>query len=177
MAMTEYRAVSSEIRAKGQRLEGYAALFNVEARIDGRFTEWIAPGAFSSSLRAGSDILALVDHDPSRVLARTRSGTLRLHEDDLGLAFDLDVPDTQAGRDVLALAVRGDVGGMSFGFSAADDYRDGDRRELRQIDLAEISVVLAFPAYEGTTVDARSKIPADAVPYVCRTRSATDDGG
>ena len=159
--MIEHRASPSEIRASGRRLDGYAAVFGVEARIGDTLTESIAPGAFAGTLRAGNDVLALVDHDPSRVLARTRSGTLRLSEDSRGLAFDLDVPDTQAGRDVLALAARGDIGGMSFGFTAMDEHRDGNHRELRAVDLREISVVLAFPAYDGTSVDARS-LRADA---------------
>ena len=146
-----------EIRKKGRRLEGHAALFDTEARIGADLIETIAPGAFSTTLSERSDILALVDHDPSRVLARTRSGTLRLSEDAKGLAFDLDVPDTQAGRDVLALAERGDLGGMSFGFTARDEAIDGNRRELRAVDLFEISIVAAFPAYDGTTVTARAK--------------------
>jgi len=45
---------------------------------------------------------------------------------------------------------------MSFGFTAIDENRDGDRRELRVVDLIEISVVLAWPAYDGTVVNARS---------------------
>ena len=51
-------------------------------------------------------------HDPSRLLARTKSGTLRLEEDSKGLRFELDLPDTTEGRDLLALAERGDIGGM-----------------------------------------------------------------
>jgi HK97 family phage prohead protease len=153
----EKRFQTIELRAKGRRLEGYAALFSSEARIGGGLVETIAPGAFGSTLRSNPDILALVDHDPARVLARTRSGTLRLSEDSKGLGFDLDVPDTQAGRDVLALAERGDLGGMSFGFNARNDHIEGHRRELRAIDLFEISGVSAFPAYEGTVIDARSQ--------------------
>jgi uncharacterized protein len=153
----ERRALPAEIRARGRRLEGYAATFGTPAGIGGRFTETIAPGAFAGSLRASPDILALVDHDPGRVLGRTRSKTLRLAEDGKGLAFDLDLPDTQAGRDVLALAERGDLGGMSFGFTAIDEARDGDRRELRAVQLHEISVVLAWPAYDGTLIQARSQ--------------------
>lgn len=157
--MNERRSlqVHAEVRAKDRTLTGYAATFGTEARIGGAFTETIAPGAFAGSLRAGRDVLALVDHDPGRVLARTRSGTLRLSEDSRGLHFDLDVPDTQAGRDVLALAQRGDIGGMSFGFTALDEALEGDRRELRAVDLHEISVVLAWPAYDGTVVSARSR--------------------
>jgi len=153
----ERRAVAHEVRVKGRRLTGYAATFGTPAEIGGRFTETIAPGAFGASLRAGADVLALVDHDTARVLGRTCSGSLRLSEDDHGLAFEIDVPDTQAGRDVLALAERGDLGGMSFGFSAVDEHIDGDRRELRSVELHEISVVLAWPAYDGTEVQARAK--------------------
>lgn len=151
----ERRAAPTEVRAKGRKLEGYAALFNTEARI-GSMVETIRAGAFAGSL--SRDVLALVDHDASRVLGRTKSGTLRISEDTRGLAFDLDLPDTQAARDVLALAERGDLGGMSFGFSVPDggDHWNGDRRELRKVNLFEISVVSAWPAYDGTVVNARS---------------------
>jgi HK97 family phage prohead protease len=154
----ERRALAAELRTKGRRLEGYAATFGAEARILD-YTETIAPGAFTKSLAERDDILALVDHDSGRVLARTRSGTLRLAEDSKGLAFDLDVPDTTAGRDVLALAERGDLGGMSFAFTVrkGGEEWDGDRRELRSVDLREISVVQSWPAYDGTVVQARKR--------------------
>lgn len=155
---TERRSALIEVRAAGRKLEGYAAIFGAEARI-GSFVETIAPGAFAASLADGGDKLALVDHDPARLLARTRSGTLRLAEDSRGLAFDLDVPDTQAGRDVLALAQRGDVGGMSFGFVVrkGGEAWSGERRSLLAVDLREISVVQAWPAYPDTTIATRSR--------------------
>ena len=146
----------AELRAKGRRLEGHAALFGTVAQIGGGMDETIAPGAFANSLKTRRDILALVDHDPTRVLARTRSGTLRLAEDSQGLAFDLDLPDTQAARDVLSLAERGDLGGMSFGFTATRDDVLGNTRTLHAVELFEISVVAAWPAYDGTTVQARA---------------------
>jgi HK97 family phage prohead protease len=157
------RRAAAEIRAAaGRRLEGYVATFGAEARI-GQFTETITPGAFSASLAAGRDVLALVDHDPGRLLARTGSGTLRLAEDSRGLAFDLDVPDTSLGRDILALAERRDLGGMSFGFkAAAEAWPARDRRELRAVNLIEVSVVLAFPAYGQTSIAARS-LPDDTL--------------
>lgn len=153
----ERRALAVEVRTKGRRLEGYAALFGVEARIADDFDEVIMPGAFGISLKGGKDIVALVDHDVGRVLARTKSGTLRLGEDSKGLHFNIDVPDTSAGRDVLALAERGDLGGASFGFVPIDERWEDDRRELRSIDLREVSIVSSWPAYEGTTVQARSR--------------------
>lgn len=171
----ETRSSTLEIRAQGRRLEGYAALFGTEARI-GSFRETIRAGAFAKSLDEKRDVLALVDHDPSRVLARTRSGTLRLTQDTRGLGFSLDVPDTQAGRDVLALAERGDLGGMSFGFQVppGGDVWKGEARELIAVDLFEVSVVQAFPAYDGTTVDARARVTVAPMPLaVARFRLAT----
>lgn len=152
----ERRAFGAEVRAKGRRLEGYAATFGQEARI-GNFIETIQAGAFADSLAERADILALVDHDVGRILARTRSKTLRLAEDSRGLAFDLDVPPTTVGSDVLALAERGDLGGMSFAFSVKRDKWDGERRTLEAVDLREVSVVSAWPAYDGTIVQARAR--------------------
>lgn len=157
----EVRAVV-ELRRSGRSLAGYAATFGTEARI-ANFSEVIRAGAFASSLSKRSDILALVDHDPTRVLGRTKTGTLELREDDKGLAFSLDVPDTQAGNDVLALAERGDLGGMSFGFTPTDEHWEGRRRELRAVDLREVSVVAAWPAYENTSVAARFALPRVAL--------------
>lgn len=159
----EKRAVL-ELRARDRKLEGYAAKFNIEARLED-FVERVAPGAFAASLQSGRDVVALVDHDTSKILARTRSGSLRLSEDSTGLAFDLSVPGTQPGRDVLELAERGDLGGMSFAFLVPEggETWDGNLRTLTAIDLFEISVVSAWPAYGGTTVAARARAPRLAV--------------
>jgi HK97 family phage prohead protease len=151
------RRIAAEYRAAGRRLEGHAAVFGEAARIGG-FSETIQPGAFSRSLAKGGDILALVDHDAGRLLGRTSSGTLRLAEDRRGLAFELDVPDTALGRDLLVLAERRDLGGMSFSFIAKrDTWPAADRRVLHDVDLLEVSIVQAHPAYAGTSVAARSR--------------------
>lgn len=151
----ERRAAALEVRASGRRLEGYAATFGAVAEL-GRVRETIAPGAFRASL--GGDILALLDHDAGKVLGRTRSGTLRLSEDSRGLHFALELPHTQPGRDVLALAERHDLGGMSFGFTvpAGGESWQGEQRTLTAIRLHEISVVSAWPAYPDTSVAVRS---------------------
>lgn len=152
------RRYATNLTAKGRKLNGYAAVFDQETRIAG-FTEVIRRGAFGGL--AEQDVLALMDHDQTRVLARTKSGTLRLSEDDKGLRFEIDLPDTTAGRDALTLAERGDLGGMSFGFLVPKDGErwTGQRRELVKVDLREISVVSAWPAYPGTEVQARNATP------------------
>lgn len=150
------RRQATELRTNGRRLEGYAATFNSEARI-GSFIETILPGAFRSAL--AGDVLALLDHDTGKVLGRTRSGTLRLAEDTRGLAFSLDLPDTAAGRDALALAERNDLGGMSFGFLVPKGGESwaGERRTLQTVGLKEISIISAWPAYPDTSLALRAR--------------------
>lgn len=143
------------VEAEGRTLCGLAIPYGVETRINGG-TESIRPGAVTASL-PGRDILALVDHDSGKVLGRTKSGTLRLSEDERGVSFEINLPETTAARDVLALVERGDAGGMSFGLTTpkgGDDWR-GTHRTLRAIHLHEISVITSHPAYAATTVEAR----------------------
>jgi hypothetical protein len=153
--------ISTETRGQSRRLIGYAARYGAVADIGGRFREKIAPGAFAGSLRTGSgeseDIVALLDHDPSRILGRTRSKTLTLADEEDGLYFDIAVPETTAGRDALALAERGDLGGASIGFIVEEEAREKDVRIVKRARLLEISIVSSWPAYGGTTVEARER--------------------
>lgn len=155
MTTLERRAATS-LTVSNRRLVGYAARFDTETRI-ADFREVIRPGAFRQSLASGRDILCLRDHDPAVLLGRTKSNTLELREDEQGLYFSLAVPDTQAGRDLLVLAERGDLGGMSFGFRSVEEDWSEDRRELRQVELHEVSVVQSHPAYPETSVSLRSR--------------------
>ena len=170
-AVTLERRFATDLRIaqSSRRLQGYAATFASTADL-GAFQERIARGAFRNALN--TDILALLDHDAGKVLGRTRTGTLELREDDKGLAFSLQLPDTAAGRDVMALAERGDLGGMSFGFTVPEGGEEwsGDVRTLRSIGLKEISVVSAWPAYEGTEVALRNR-PRNPVQVTRRTRA------
>ena len=158
--MLEIRA-NGTLTSKGKTLQGYAAVFNSEAKL-GTFSEVIRQGAFSKSLESGSSVRALYHHDSAALLGTTRGGTLRLREDAHGLAFELALPDTSHGRDLAILVDRGDVQGCSFGFRVPDG---GDRweqrgstmvRELLTIELSEITLT-ADPAYLDTTVALRSR--------------------
>jgi uncharacterized protein len=141
-----------EIRhSEGREVHGYAALWNVPAKI-ANFTETVLPGAFRASLNASTDILALLDHKPDRLLGRTSSGTLQLAEDQKGLRFTLQIPNTSAGQDVLELIQRNDLGGASFGFLVRPkgEQWEGRSRKLSDLDLREISLVSSWPAYSET---------------------------
>lgn len=128
------------------------------------FVEQIAKGAFDQALRENT-IKALWSHDTRTVLGSTGNGTLVLRSDDVGLEFELDLPDTTAGRDAFESIKRGDVDGMSFGFNARKDkWAKEDRgqgktplyrRTVLDADLREVSPV-AFPAYPDSEVSVRS---------------------
>ncbi|GAJ91030.1 HK97 family phage prohead protease [Rhizobium rhizogenes] len=148
-----------EVRADSEKrtLVGYAAKFDRLASIGGYFDEKIASGAFTDAIKG--DIRALVDHDPGRVIGRTKSGTLRLAEDGVGLRVEIDVPDTTDGNDLWVLVERGDISGMSFGFRVTketwDETGDTPIRTIEKLELHEVSAV-AWPAYEDTTIGLRS---------------------
>jgi hypothetical protein len=137
---------------------GHAAVFN---RIGdgGWFREKVAPGAFRDSIKV-DDVRALWNHDPNFVLGRNKAGTLRLSEDERGLAIEIDPPDTQAARDLLVSIDRGDVSQMSFGFTTIKDSwekteGDKDIRTLEKVQLWDVSPV-TFPFYRDTDVAVRS---------------------
>jgi HK97 family phage prohead protease len=121
------------------------------------------PGAFADCLSQEPDVRALFNHDPSVILGRTRAKTLRLAEDDTGLHFDCDLPETQAARDLLTSIDRGDTTQCSFGFQfrkqkfSEETDEDGKVsliRELHAVDVFDVSPV-TFPAYPQTSVDKR----------------------
>lgn len=174
----ERRAAEVEVRAKGRSLEGYAATFDVRAKVSD-FEEVIQPGAFAATLREQphADILALVDHDASALLGRTRNKSLVLAEDTRGLHFRIQLPKTTLADDVLALADAGSLGGMSFGFRALKQAWSGSLRTLQAIDLREISVVRAWPAYPQTSVSARSLGHVGDGPLTRRIRLLELEGG
>jgi HK97 family phage prohead protease len=164
MAKLETRDFDAQIELRelpdgtGMTFSGYAAVFN-SASEPLPFIERIAPGAFNRSLKARNDIKLLVNHDTGRVLASSRSGTLRLTEDTKGLRVEADLPDTTDGRDMAVLLKRGDLSAMSFGFSVPSNgdtwSSDGSERTLKSIRLHEVSVV-AYPAYKASEASVRS---------------------
>lgn len=141
---------------------GYAAVFNTWSEDLGGFIERIRPGAFSRALREKQDVRALIGHDTKLVMGRTKAGTLRLAEDERGLAFELDPPSGVMASHYVDAVERGDMDGMSFRFVVPN--RDGHswnrsvdpvQRELIDVDLEEISLV-AYPAYPDTSAALRS---------------------
>lgn len=168
----EYRTFPVELRtADGEapRLVGHAAIYNSLSEDLGGFREQIAPGAFAKTLSDKADVRALFNHDPNFVLGRTSSGTLRLSEDERGLAMDVTLPQTPLVRDMVLEPIRrGDIDQMSFGFQVVkggdswDESGEVSVRTLREVKLFDVSPV-TFPAYAATDVSARSIAPAEVL--------------
>jgi len=148
-----------EIRSLSEKnvenvIVGYGSVFNHESRIiyeDGKyFIEVIEPGAFDEALqREELNVLALIDHDKSRMLGRTKSGTLRLSVDDYGLKYEIDIPNTTLGRDIKEMINRGDYAESSFGFYVSKEHIRWSKSEsgipiryISKIDfVSDISIV------------------------------------
>jgi hypothetical protein len=155
-----------EMRASedGNVFTGYAAIFDSPSE-PMPFVEYVRKGAFAKTLNDGADVRLLIDHE-GVPLARTKSGTLMLEEDDRGLRVEasLDPMNPDAQRVISAMR-RGDLSQMSFAFRTIKDSvsADGMVRELREVQLFDVSVV-TYPAYEDTIAELRRSQPVIVVP-------------
>ncbi|MGP4038338.1 HK97 family phage prohead protease [Gracilibacillus sp. D59] len=135
------------------KITGYAAVFNSKTTIGDFFEEIIEPGAFSQALSENNDVRALFNHNWDNVLGRSKSGTLSLEEDDRGLKFEIELPNTSLGRDLAESMERGDINQCSFGFFATEETWDYSvepaLRTIHEVELFEISIV-SIPAYDDT---------------------------
>lgn len=149
-----YLPTEFEVRSKDNGrtvIEGYAYKFNARSQNLGGFRETILEGAGAESAKS-DDIRALVNHEPSLILGRNVSGTLRVSEDSTGLHYEIDADERQSyAKDLLVSLERGDVTQSSFGFHALDDdwsldEDDTPLRSVRKLALLDVSPV-TYPAY------------------------------
>jgi phage head maturation protease len=84
---------------------------------------------------------------------------MRLSTDDVGLRYEIDLPNTNEAKSIRELVSRGDLRGSSFGFIATrEDWSvEGDKeiRTLLDLDLKDVGPV-TMPAYNATTVSSRN---------------------
>ena len=140
-------------------IEGYFSVFDSPYPLWEGAEEIVKPGAFADCL--GQDVRALVNHDTTLVLGRTKAGTLELKEDSHGLWGKITINrDDADAMNLYARVQRGDVDQCSFGFEIKrerfEELGDGKCRwVIEEVDpLYEVSVC-TFPAYEQTSVSAR----------------------
>lgn len=151
-----------QTREDGEKLsiEGYFAVFDSNYEIAPGMTESVAQGAFSRTI--SGDIRALINHDSTLVLGRTKAGTLELREDTHGLWGHIDInPNDVDAMNLYERVKRGDVDQCSFGFDIrsedTDINEDGSIHwTIKDVDLFEVSCC-TFPAYEATNISARTQ--------------------
>ncbi|WP_265460337.1 HK97 family phage prohead protease [Enterococcus sp. HY326] len=149
-----------DTEAAEKLISGYFIVFNSETELYDRVFEEVAPEALTGVDL--SDVKALVDHDTSKVLGRTKSSTLSLSVDEKGLYGEIRVNEhDQEALNLYSRVIRGDVDQCSFGFDILNEEMiqnsDGSVKFIiKSIKLYEVSVV-TFPAYQDTAVEARSK--------------------
>ena len=171
-AKIEYRAVATSVapieqRAEGDKnvITGYGAVFynsadpGTEYSIYSDMVERIGPNAFDDALNR-DDVRGLFNHDSSMLLGRMGAKTLRLAVDQTGLRYEIDMPDTSTGNDVMALIRRGDIFGSSFSFQVEEQLFSElpDGKMIRTIMKAKLFDVgpVTFPAYQSASTSARS---------------------
>lgn len=163
----EKRLITTSMETRSEndkrKIVGYGSRFNELSEVLYFFREKIAPGAFKDAL-GKSDVRALINHDPNYVLGRTKSGTLNLVEDEVGLRYEIDAPETSFAKDLLVSIDRGDITQSSFAFTVGQDNESWDEsgdipiRTIHKFDeLFDVSPV-TYPAYESTSVGARGMV-------------------
>ncbi len=159
----QLRAVGAEFQTRedgaAPHISGYFSVFGSIYEIAPGMTESFAPGAFTDTL--SGDIRALVNHDSTLVLGRTKAGTMEIREDSRGLWADVTInTEDRAAMDLYQRVKRGDVDQCSIGFDVLQE--DTDYREdgsvhwtIRAVKLYEVSAC-TFPAYPETNITARA---------------------
>lgn len=153
------------------RIDGYASVWDVEYPINGGsrskrgFDEHVERGAFAKTLKEKADVRLLINHGKGTglALARTKSNTLHLEEDEIGLRMwadlDLSNPEVQTLRSAMT---RGDVDQSSFGFiPVRDQWTDnGSKRALKEVMIDDVTIA-TYPASEATLVKTRDAGPQE----------------
>ncbi len=143
-------------------LEGYAIVYDEPTLIGDEtygFIESISKDAIMPE--AIKDVPMKYNHvDSFLIIARTKNGSLTLTSDDVGLKVRAELVDTQSNRDIFKMVASGLLDKMSFAFVVSEQEwsHDGDipKRHIRKIDrLYDVSIV-DTPAYDKTSIYARS---------------------
>lgn len=154
---TKFRAAETD---NEKYIEGYFSVFDDVYELWPGATESIDRHAFDETL--DDDVRALINHDTTLVLGRTKASSLTLKTDDKGLWGRITInPEDSDAMNLYARVQRGDVDQCSFGFDILEEeteYRDNDTVHwtIKKVKLYEVSPC-TFPAYEGTAISARKK--------------------
>lgn len=171
--------ITSKVEARsapdGKRFIEGLIPYDSRSEIIWDFVEVIAPGAFNKTLADGAEIKAFWAHDDAAILGSRKAGTLKLENRAEGLAFSVELRDTEVAKDYFETVARGDCNGVSFGFIAErtewDETVAPAVRTLKEVRLLEISPGVAFPAYPGAQSAAAMRSIFAEAPLLKEQRS------
>ena len=171
MNKKEKRAYLCEVQTRtdethGNVIEGIPIVYDAETDIGGMWKEIVDRGALDQADL--KDVRFLVNHDIDSIpLARSRNNNenstmqMTVEPDGLHIRVDLDTEGNPRAKELYSAVKRQDISGMSFMFSVKDDRwenvdSDYPTRHITALDkVFEVSAV-TFPAYEQTSINARS---------------------
>ena len=181
----EFRQIRIDSNAEARTISGYAAVFNSESN-DLGFYETIAPGAITEDTIIRSDVVATLNHDPEKVLARSKygKGTLQLNVDERGLKYEYEAPNTTLGNDLREMLKRGDIDAASFAFTVSQEEgaqkwekRDGKYyRTIYKIDKLFDVAAVYHPAYSAASAELRAQQEAYDIEMRKLDEEETDNG-
>tara|TARA_R100000365_G_C2741526_1_gene70194 strand:- start:633 stop:1364 length:732 start_codon:yes stop_codon:yes gene_type:complete len=175
----EFRAAPEGSASPGV-LTGYACVFNAPSRALsdywlGEFTESVDPGAFGApvegmlDLRLHTRVIGRTNHDSNQLLGTTDAETLRVFLDDVGVRYEIDLPDTSYARDLAVSAKRGDYRYSSFAFRTLPDGEewefDSNDQLMRRITSARLIDVapVADPAYWASSTEMKRSFDLEQI--------------
>ena len=150
-------------------IEGTPIVFNQDTRIptwDGEFIERIDPNALNDADL--KDVRLFINHDTGKIaLATSKNGnenstmSFTIDSEGLHIRAVLDVDNNAEARALYSAIKRGDMDGMSFMFRIKEqEWKDLDKeiptRIVKSISIVHEVSVVNFPAYQGTSINARS---------------------
>ena len=177
MAITkdrEYRAFEFKAKEDEEMLvEGSPVVFEERTEmfeIDGnKYYEKVARDAFLGALI--DDVVLNIDH-MGKPAAKTKNGTLELEVREEDIYMKADLSKNATGRELYEDITNGFYDKMSFAFTIADEEYDKDTRTrtIKRIDrLYDVSAV-TVPAYQQTTLNARSFFTVEAEKELVEAR-------
>lgn len=147
-------------------IEGVPIVFDQKTDIGGLFEETIARGAISKDVL--KDVALFYNHDlNTKPHARTRNGRLHLDVRDDGVYMNASINlDRSDSRDFYLAIKDGDIDGMSFMFRVEEDeWQDLDsdypKRTITKIGYVQEVSGVNYPAYRGTSINARNSLDSD----------------
>lgn len=175
-SFNEYRAERTEDGFG--HVTGVPIVFEQPTDIGGWFSETIAKGAITDDVLR--DVAFFYNHDlNTKPLARTRTGKLKLMINDHGVNMDAEINLKRSDCNDLYIAIEDrDIDGMSFMFRVEEEEWTGldtdyPHRRITKIGYVQEVSAVNYPAYEGTSINARADLSLDSDKQALDSARAT----